>query len=118
VVYQCQPFDLNDQALIERAYKTGEPFHVAQAVENAISGFRKRMQERPPPPVVNGELVISIIKPRNFFDKFVIEIIIQEICDSTGMGVALAKSDGPPNLKQPASPEVEFISNSPPLQGE
>ena len=118
MVYRCQPFDLNDRALIERAYNTGEPFHVAQAVENAMAGFRKRMQEHPPPPVVNGELVISIIKPRNFFDEFVISTIIQEICDSTGMGVALVKSDGSPNLKQPASPEVEFISNSPPVQGE
>jgi len=110
VVYQCQPFDLNDRALIERAYNSGEPFHIAQAVENALAGFRSRMQQHPRDQVEKGELVVSIIAPRNFFDKFVIETVIQEFCDSTGMRVALTKSEGPPNLKQPASPEVEFIS--------
>jgi hypothetical protein len=110
VVYQCQPFDLNDRVLIEQAHKTGEPFHVAQAVENALAGFRRRMQQHPQDRVEKGELVVSIIAPRNFFDKFVIETVIQEFCDSTGMRVALTKSEGPPNLKQPASPEVAFIS--------
>ncbi len=107
--YHCQPFDLNDKELIERAHATGAPPHVAQAVKAAITGFRARMRRLPPPPVVDSELVIHVINPRNYFDQYVINTVIQEICDATGMGAALVKSQGPPNIKQPASPEVEFI---------
>jgi len=109
MVYHCQPFDLNDKELIERAYATGAPAHVAQALNAAIKGFRARMRRLPPPPVVDSELVIHVIEPRNYFDQYVITTVIQEICDATGRGVALVKSQGPTTMKQPASPEVEFI---------
>jgi len=112
MIYRCQPFDLNDRALIERALKTGRPVHVAKALEAAMEGFRQRLKRLPPPPVINGELVIRIIEPSNYFDKLVIDHVIQEVCNATGMGVALHKAPATPGHKQPASPEVEFTSSS------
>jgi hypothetical protein len=112
MIYRCQPFDLNDRALIERAFKTGRPDHMAKAIKAAMEGFRQRLKRLPTPPVINGELVIRIIEPSNYFDKFVIDHVIQEACNATGMGVALHKAPAIPGCRQPASPEVEFTSSS------
>jgi len=113
--YRCAPFYLNDQVLIEGAAMHGRPEHVATALAVAICGFRHRMQMHPPLPVNDaGELVLRICKPKNYFDRFVVVWIVQEICDDTGMGLALEQWEGPPNQKQPASPDVEFIQEANP----
>ena len=109
MICRCPAFDLNDQALIEGARATGRPAHVAEAIEAAVRGFRMRMQTRGPAPIVDGEFVIFVIKPRNYFDDYCMRIVFQEICDDTGLGLARVMSDGPSNMKQPASPDVEFV---------
>lgn len=107
--YHCEPFDLDDVALIEGARATGRPEHVAEAIEAAVSGFRARMQRRGLAPIVNGELVIFVIKPRNYFDDYCQAIVFQEISNATGLGVVRVMMSGRGCLKQPASPDVEFI---------
>jgi hypothetical protein len=112
MIYFCQPFDLDDRNLIDSAYITGQPRHIAAALEAAIHGFRVRIQSIPAKAVIindAGEFVFFCIAPRNYFDTLVIRTIMQEISDSTGYGVALVKTPGPEKMKQPASPEVEFL---------
>jgi hypothetical protein len=107
-MYRCPPFNLNDQALIEGARRTGKPAHVAAAIEAAVQGFRYRMQHRGPAPIVNGELVITLCKAKNFFDDYCMRIVLQEICNATGFGIARHSWEAPANQKQPASPDVIF----------
>lgn len=109
-MYLCAPFDLNDQALIEGARRTGRPAHVAGAIEAAVHGFRERMRRHPPLPIVRGELVLHMIKPRNFFDDYCSAIVLQEICDGTGLGLARVMCPGQKDLKQPMSPDVVFFA--------
>lgn len=84
-MYRCQPFDLDDQALIEGARITGRPEHVARAVEAAVRGFRCRMQHHPPLPIVNGEFVLRLVKQRNFFDDY---------CQDAGRSAFAGCNDG------------------------
>jgi len=76
------------------------------------SGFRARMQRHGPAPIVNGELLIYVIKPRNYFDDYCQAIVFQEISNATGLGVARVMLSGRGVLKQPASPDVEFIGKA------
>ena len=111
MIYRCEPFDLNDQQLIEGARITGEPAHMAQAIEAAVQGFRERLQRLGPQRVVNGELVIMLVKPMNYFDDYCQALVLQEVSNALGCGVARVMAPGREDLKQLASPDVQFIES-------
>jgi hypothetical protein len=52
---------------------------------------------------------VTVIKPRNYFDDFVMRTVVQAFCDRDGIRIALVKTAGPAKLKQPATPDVEFL---------
>ena len=109
MICRCPAFDLNDQALIEGAGATGRPAHVAEAIEAAVRGFRMRMQTRGPAAIVDGEFCDLCDQAAELLRRLLHADRVPGMSDDTGLGLARVMSDGPSNMKQPASPDVEFV---------
>lgn len=105
------PFDLNDRALIERARSTGQPEHIARAIQAAMDGFAERLSQMEPP-VVKGEMLVFLVKPANYFDDYCQALVLQDIANDTGLRIARCMAKGAPGQKQPATPDVEFLDPS------
>lgn len=109
--FRCCSFDVHDQELIEGAYITGQPEHVAQAVKIAVAGFQQRLGNLPNGlPIIDGRphLLVSSLAAGNFFDQYVLRLTLQEIADHTGKIVTVIYSGEKQRTNKPSSPDIEF----------
>lgn len=107
--YRCAPFDVNDRALIQGAFLTGEPADVSGAIAAAVAGFRRRIEALPRGlPVIGGRPHLLVIAPGNFFDEYVIALVLQGIAEQAGRVVTVIKQGPAGPADRPASPDVEF----------
>lgn len=107
--YRCPRFDVHDQELIQNARITGHPEHIATAINVAVAGFKERLMQLPNGfPVVDGRPALLIKKPGNFFDEYVIKLVLQEIADATGKIVDLYKTGDDIKTNHSASPDIKF----------
>ena len=107
--YRCVAFDVNDVDLIRGARSTGEPAHVAGAIEAAVQGFVRRLLALPRGiPVVDGQPSILVREPGCFFDEYVMLLVLQELANDTGATVRLLKMGAAAPTSRPDSPDVEF----------
>lgn len=111
-------FNPNDAALIEAAWKskTLGPHarrhhrHVFLAIAQAVRCFHWRLFDLFPNGLpINeetGEMMLSVCKPATFFDDFCMKLVIEDLCNATGRGLARMMS---PNTEGKGTPDVIFV---------
>lgn len=109
--YHCQPFDVHDQELIEGAKISGKPEHIAVAISTAVDGFKERICQMFPNglPRPEGRPALMVKQPGNFFDYYVICLVLQELADDVYHEVIdLYKTGEEIKTDKPATPDVIF----------
>lgn len=102
-------FDVHDQALIEGAFTTGEPAHIAKAIRVGTEAFLNRLLAMPNGlPIVDGRPHLVIKKPANFFDEYVITLVLQQLADEAGQVVSVYRVGEEQKTDHSLIPEIQF----------
>lgn len=89
--------------------------HVANCIAYAVKGFHERLRLMHPKglPLHDGEYHLMVAKPATFFDDYCMTLVIQDICNTTGIGVARHIDNTPStNPQWGRCPDVTFVKSS------
>lgn len=112
-------FDPNDERLIKAAWalrtqpgarERGPYRNVIRAISRAVRGFHWRLFDMHPDGLPTdketGEMELVVAKPATFFDDFAMRLVMEDICNATGKGMARKMW---PNAECKGSPDVVFV---------
>lgn len=112
-------FDPNNETLIRSVWAarrigpdamTSYNRHVFLAIAQAVRCFHWRLFDLFPNGLpINeetGEMMLQVAEPATFFDDFCMKLVIEDLCNATGKGLARMRF---PNPERKGTPDVIFV---------
>jgi hypothetical protein len=109
--YRCKAFDVHDQKMIQTAKKTGQPEHVARAIDVAVSGLKARLlHARDTFRIIDGKphLLLPSTVQGNYFDQYIVHLTLQELAADMGRDIVVIYDGPKQKTNKPVSPDVKF----------
>lgn len=99
-------FDPNDEELLDRAIRTGQPPDVFAAILHAAREFEKRLAKHRPFKPLGDRLVLDMCKPATAFDRIVVRGVLQAASQRAGRIISVRYHNQPGDGH---CPDVEFL---------